>query len=168
MTQTFSESSRGALFNPTDVIEAFLIDRHLPCSRADSVELSTELEGHWDSYHVRFFWQEEAQILHVMFFLDLLPQPQSFPNLYEVLTLINERVLVGHFDFDRDAQRLAYRYSFLVPHTHHITLEMIEAQLHFLIEMCDRFYPAVGMVAEARAHPDDVIAAVMMDTQGEA
>jgi hypothetical protein len=153
--------------NPTDYIEDFLIAQEWPYQRMSSDEIAAEIEGRWGIYRLQFIWQDAYNIFHITVLMDLrinMAEPQEF---YHLLVLLNERILLGHFEYFTDEGIPAYRNSFLV-NDEESTKDLIEQALILALEETDRFYPAFQLVIAGDKKARDAASIAILDTAGEA
>lgn len=131
-------------------------------------ELIIEIPGHWGEYRFHLCWQPESHIFYLACFLDL-KVPEIVPaGIYELLSLINRRLWMGHFDLVED-QWVVFRYSLLL---HVKKLTDLKCQLEELIDTiiaeCETFYPVFGNLLTHNILPRDALQMGLIDTVGEA
>jgi hypothetical protein len=167
MTQKSIDQHLSA-YNPIELIEDVMTAQELPFHRLSDVELATEVEGRWGSYHLQFFWQEDIKALHFSSIMDLKINDVPQPNLFELLSLLNERMILGHFEIYAEEDAPAFRYSFLVPTPQTLPLDLIEDAIEICLDECERCYPAFQYLISGEKGAKEAAAIAIMDTAGEA
>lgn len=153
--------------NPTDYIEDFLISQECAFQRASENEIVAEIEGRWGIYRLQFIWQEAFSIFHISVLMDLrinINEPEEF---YHLLMLLNERILLGHFEYFASEGIPAYRNSFLIIDEEN-SQSIVEQSLILALDETDRFYPAFQLVIAGEKKARDAASLAILDTAGEA
>ena len=81
------------------MVERLATSQDWSFDRADENEISISVEGSWCEYQIAFTWLEEMEALHIGCAFDLKFAPRRKPDLMELVSLINEHLWIGHFDF---------------------------------------------------------------------
>lgn len=159
--------------NPTDIIENLILDQEWSYQRISAVEIAAEVEARWGIYRLQFYWQEEFDIFHVSCLMDMRVEEQDSAQFYELLALLNERVLMGHFELFTPERIPAYRHSFIIPASQNVQgqnpqAELIEHAAALALEETDRFYPAFQLVIAGEKTAKEAASITILDTAGEA
>lgn len=131
-------------------------------------ELVIDVPGHWGEYRFHLCWQGGSNLFYLACFLDLRV-PEVVPvGIYELLTLVNRRLWMGHFDLVED-QWIVFRYSLLLQgkKTESI-LTQVEGLIDTIIGECETFYPVFGNLLTHNILPKDALQMGLIDTVGEA
>ena len=83
-------------------------------------------------------------------------------------SLINEKMLVGHFDLWSDEGLPVFRHANLLRGSPGASVEQLEDLLDIALTECERFYPAFQFVIWAGKTPEEAIEAAILETAGEA
>ena len=86
----------------------------------------------------------------------------------ELLSLINEKLWLGHFGLWQDEGLPMFRHALPLRGLSGPSTELIEDLLDTALVECERFYPAFQYVIWGGKSPLDAIAAALVDTVGEA
>lgn len=157
-----------SLFNPIETIEEIMTAQELPFHRMSTSEIVTELDGRWGAYRLQFFWQEEVGALHLSIIFDLSMVDVEKSEIYELLALLNERMILGHFEVFPQENSPAFRYSYLIAQGQNISLEVMEEVMDVCLDECERCYPAFQYLQSGEKSAYEAASIAVMDTAGEA
>ncbi|MEP5727015.1 MAG: YbjN domain-containing protein, partial [Erythrobacter sp.] len=90
------------------------------------------------------------------------------PRAYELLTLVNEQVWLGHFDIWSNGDVLLYRHGALLSDDGMLSLSQAQALVEIAVDECDRFYPAFQFVLWGDKAPRAALDSALVDAAGEA
>ena len=154
--------------SPLDVVEHVLSAENLPFDRTDDEGLAFALLGDWKEYELWFSWRREAACLQLCLALDLKIEKPSYFGLYELMSIVNQRVWIGHFEIWPDDSELVFRYSLPLPEGERPTMAQAAAMIDAAIEAADRFYPAFSFLLQSGKTPKEAMAACLFETVGQA
>jgi hypothetical protein len=155
-------------FDPLDVVERVLDAENLEFDRTEDGDLAFALTGDWKDYELWFAWRPEADCLQLCLSIDMkAPKPRR-PAIYEMLSLINQRVWMGHFECWAEDGEVVFRHSMSMPTGERPTLAQAASMIDAAVEAADRFYPAFDFLIQGAKSPDDAMAACMFETKGQA
>jgi hypothetical protein len=131
-------------------------------------EVVIDVPGHWGEYRFHLCWQPESHLFYLACFLDV-KVPQSLPlGLYELLTLVNRRLWMGHFDLVED-QWIVFRYSLpLQSGESDVVMSRVEELMDTILGECETFYPVFGTLLTHDIPPEEALQIGLIDTVGEA
>jgi hypothetical protein len=154
--------------DPLDVVENVLSAENLPFDRTEDGDLAFALAGDWKDYELWFAWRPEGDCLQLCCSLDLRAPKSRKTATYELLSLINQRVWMGHFEVWPEDGEIVFRHSMALPHGERPTLAQAASMIDAAVEASDRFYPAFDFLVKGAKNPSEAIAACMFETVGEA
>ena len=150
-----------------DVVEHVLTAENLTFDRTEDGDLAFALAGDWQDYELWFAWRPEADCLQHCLSIDMrVPQSKRAAS-YVLLTLINQRVGLGHFEVWAEDGEIIYRHAMSLPTGDRPTLAQAASMIDSAVEAADRFHPAFDFLLEGKS-PEDAMAACMFETLGEA
>jgi hypothetical protein len=155
-------------FDPLDVVEHVLAAENLEFDRTDDGDLAFALAGDWKDYELWFAWRPEADCLQLCLSLDMKSAREGRPEAFELLSLINQRVWLGHFELWADEGEIVFRHAMAMPSGDRPTLSQAASMIDAAVEAADRFYPAFDFLIRGGKSPSDAMAACMFETVGEA
>ena len=160
--------SKGLSFqNPLDVVEEIIYLKQWSCSRANDYELVSEIQGNC-LYRLYIVWSEKINAISLTITFDLkVPQAYKHP-IFELLSLINENLWMGHFDITSRTGIPAYRNTFLISNKDIENIRIMEDIVDIGINDCEKFYPSFQMVLWEDCSPNTAAATCLMETKGRA
>jgi hypothetical protein len=154
--------------NPIEVIEQIVTSHDWPFDRPREQELTVSVKGRWCEYHLRVSWLEDHQALQLICGFDLrVPEAKRVP-IYELLALVNEQMVIGHFDFWSSNGLIVYRQEILLRDTQGATLGQCEDLIEAAMTSCDLVYPCLQFALWGGKSPRDAVSAAMLETHGTA
>ncbi len=155
-------------FDPLDVVERVLDAENLEFDRTEDGDLAFALSGDWKDYELWFAWRPEADCLQLCLSIDMKVERDRRAAMWELLSLINQRVWMGHFECWAEDGEVVFRHSMSMPSGERPTLGQAASMIDAAVEAADRFYPAFDFLLRGAKSPDDAMAACMFETQGQA
>ncbi len=169
MTTLFSDHVDPALINPLENVEHVLGVNGWPYERMSDEEISATVKGKWCEYFLRFYWQEEGQILQLACILDLTVPEDRKQQVYETLSILNERMWLGHFEIWDEDNVIMFRHASLAEEgANGISSSNSSMLMEIALTECERFYPVFQFVAWSDKTPAEAIDSAMLNTVGEA
>ena len=141
-----SELNNLNIENPLDAIEEIIFLKHWPCSRANEDELVTEIQSKLCLYRIYLAWSKEINSISITVTFDIKIPESKKTKIYELLSLINENLWIGHFDVTSRSGIPAYRNTYLIGDRDFESIKIIEDMLDIAIFQCEKFYPSFQMV----------------------
>ena len=154
--------------NPLDAIEEIIFLKKWPCSRANDYELVSEIRGNNCLYRLYIVWSESVNAISLTITFDLKVPTFSKHQIFELLSLINENLWIGHFDITSKARIPAYRNTFLINDKNVENIRIMEDIVDIGISDCEKFYPSFEMVCWENCKPAVAVATCLMETKGQA
>lgn len=162
------EFGKEELGQPLDVVEHVIFGREYPYERPISDELVSEVLCSWCDVRVWCSWRPDLEMLVFSWGFGTKVPEYMRPNIYALLALVNERVMLGHFDLSQEEGLISFRHSMLLAGARELTSQQVEHLFDWALKECERFYPALQSVLWANKSPADAVAAAIFDTIGEA
>ncbi|OSM05054.1 YbjN domain-containing protein [Magnetofaba australis] len=155
------------LENPISLVEEYCIDQDWQVERPNDNELWGEILGNWGGYRLWVIFHEDTEFLQFNAYLNL-KIPTRFTNtVAQTITLINERIWIGHFEIWGEESTPVFRLVMPMRGAE-LSDEQVDDIFASLYQECERFYPCFQWVIWGGKSPADAIAAAMVDTEGEA
>ncbi len=158
----------GRAANPLDTLESVASAHDWMFDRLSQDELAVELSGRWCDFRLQFSWRDEIHALLFTCAFDLRVPPPKRRDITDLLALMNERMIVGHFDLWSEEGLPMYRHTSLMRGIRRASVEQLEDLVDIAVEECERYYPAFQFVIWGGKSAADAIATSLLDTQGEA
>ena len=153
---------------PVDMLASLFEARGWPCEFVGEDEISGEIKGSWANYTVRGVWRREDHVLQLLCLPDIRVPEDKRSAVFELLSLVNEQLWVGHFDLWSNGSVLLYRHGLLLGDDGLLSLSQAQVAVEAAVVECDRFYPAFQFVRWGDKSPAEALASSMVDAAGEA
>jgi hypothetical protein len=154
--------------NPLDILEQIAAAHDWAFDRRNPDEMAAEAPGKWCDYGLYFSWSHEISAMHFTCAFDMKVPSNRRAMLFELLSLANEKLWIGHFGLDTDDGTLVFRHAVLLRGAPGASSESLEDMIDIAIAECERFFPAFQMVLWGGKPPADALLAAMLDCVGEA
>ena len=153
---------------PVEMLAALFEARGWDCELVGDDELAGEVPGSWTRYQLRAIWRSADNVLQFLCLPDIRVTDEKRASAYELLSLVNEQMWLGHFDIWSNGDVLLYRHGVLLGDDGLLSIAQAQALVESAIEECDRFYPAFQFVLWGDKSPRAALDAAMVDIGGEA
>ena len=166
MTNTIVESLE-IIHHPLDLLQRLIrFNNNWIGQRSSEDEMVVAIPRRWCNYVLHFVWQHDMQALQFTCHFDFVLPEDKQTKLYELLKILNQHVLLGHFGISENAESLTFRYTLLLAHEFEDILEQLQHVIESAIRECERYYPAVLLILyEGRSIPEAL--AMTLEVEGE-
>ncbi len=154
--------------NPLDMMEQIVSANEWAFDRRSESEMAAEAPGRWCDYGLFFNWSHQISVMHFTCAFDMKVPEKHRAALYELLTLANEKLWLGHFGLESNDGMPVFRHAVLLRGAAGASAESLEDLVDIALTECERFYPAFQFVLWGGKSPADALAAAMLDCVGEA
>lgn len=168
MTTLFIDEDEFHDTSPLDAVEDMVAAQEWSFERFGDEELTASVPSTWGNLHLRFLWREDAGLLQVAAIYDLRLTVAKRAKIYETLSLINERLWLGHFEMWSDEGALMFRHAILLGDAEAQAGPLCEAITFAALKECERFYPVFQFVLWSDKSPEEAVESAMLETVGEA
>lgn len=168
MTSLWHEAEDASLANPIDLAEKVVSERDWVYDRPEHQELYADFAGTWCNYRITLTCHEAFGALSFSCEMDTRIPPNVMPKLYPLLAKINQKLWLGHFDMTEEHGCIEFRYAMMLAGVGGVSVQQVEDLLDIAVTECERFYPAFQSLIWGEKSADDVLAMVLLETQGEA
>ena len=167
MDTTLPDDSVLLANDPLDVVEHVLTAENLPFDRTEDGDLAFSLAGDWKDYELWFAWRPEGDCLQLCLSMDIVAPKTQRDAAHELISMINPRVWLGHFELWEDGE-IIFRHGMALMTGEQPSLAQAAAMIDVAVEAADRFFPAFDFLVRGSKSPQDAVAACMFETVGEA
>lgn len=166
MKQTKFENI-DSTYNPLDLVEDIIISNGWDFEKDKNKNIHVEVGGNWCDYQLSYGYNDISNLIYVSCVLDIKISKKKYKEVYSLLSKINEKLTLGHFEVWLDEGWPIYRCS--IPFTPNMRLckNQIEKISAITLEECDKFYPAFQFLAWGEKNANDSIRNLMLETKGE-
>ncbi|MBF0296676.1 MAG: YbjN domain-containing protein [Magnetococcales bacterium] len=155
------------LDNPIGVVEEFTISQDWNSERTNEYELWAEMPGQWGTQRLWVAFHDDSGFLQFNVYMNLKIPLRFMGVTAQTITLINERVWLGHFEIWSEERTPVFRIVLPLRGTE-LQPEQLEDVIEAIEEETERFHPALQWVIWGGKTPEEAIAAALVDTEGEA
>ena len=166
MTQT-SSSQLAPQWTPLSFVEEFAEDEDWTAYRVGKDELVIECPGSWSNYYMTLVDMRVLNTLRLSLSFHIQIPDDRREAVYELLSFINDRLWLGHFDLT-DEDYPTFRHTLLLPDNKKNQERIIEEVILVAQNECERFYPVFQFVIWGAKDPLEAFSAALIDTMGEA
>ncbi|MEZ5835877.1 MAG: YbjN domain-containing protein [Geminicoccaceae bacterium] len=167
MSSLLSESIEN-IANPLDLVEQIASHQDWPYHRHNEEELAAEINGQWCNYRLWFAWHPEIGVMHLSCALDMKVPAKKRNSFFQLLSIANEKLWLGHFELWPEEQLPIFRYSCLFREGNLANNALLSDLVEIAVNECDRFYPAFQFLIWGGREPQEAIMAALLETEGEA
>lgn len=153
---------------PVDMLVQLFEARGWPCELVEDNEVTGEVQGSWANYQLRAVWRQEDHVLQLLCLPEIRATEGRRTNLYELISLINEQVWLGHFETWSKGGMVLYRNAMMLGDDGLLDLSQAQALVEHAVAECDRFYPAFQFALWGEKSPQSALEAALIDPAGEA
>ena len=154
--------------NPVDLIEQIAASHDWAFDRSGEDEITISVTGSWCDYNISLSWMGALEALHLACAFDFKVNDRPKNEVMRLLALVNEQLWLGHFDLWQAEGVVMYRKALLLTEGMEAGTGQLEAMLGAAVDSCERYYQAFQFVIWAGKTPEEALAAVLFETQGEA
>ena len=154
--------------HPVDLIEYVASQNKWEFERSSDDEISLTIAGDWTEYNVSLSWMEDFEALHLACAFDMKVPSGRVPEVTKLLSLINEQLLIGHFDLWVREGVVMFRQTLMLNGGAAPTGEQLECLLASALEACERYYQAFQFVIWAGNPAEKAIEFSLFETTGNA
>ncbi|MEQ9126097.1 MAG: YbjN domain-containing protein, partial [Alphaproteobacteria bacterium] len=104
----------ASYFHPLDLVEEIVAANDWQFERAVADELIADVGGRWANYSLMFGWRDDLRMMQFACACDLRITVERRAALYEMLSLVNDQMPLGHFVVDPDSNLLVFRHASLM------------------------------------------------------
>jgi hypothetical protein len=154
--------------NPLDVVEQLASGHDWSFERASDDEINILVTGKWTDYQLSYTWMGDIEALHLACAFDLKVPERRCGEVAALITLINEQMWIGHFDFWMKDGIVMFRHALVLTGGVEASGRQCEALLGAALDACERHFAAFQFVVWAGKSAREALDAAMFETSGEA
>jgi hypothetical protein len=154
--------------NPLDILEEIVSANEWLFDRTNDDELVVELSGRWCHYRMFFVWQRVIGALQFSCQFDMKIPDAKRSEVNDLLSMVNARLWLGHFDLEQQQNTPMFRYTILTRDGRMAGVEALEDLVEIALTECERFYPSFQFVIWGGKRAAEAIAVSMIEVAGQA
>ena len=153
----------GTRVNPLDVFERLCIAEHYDYERQLGDELHVSLPGLWCHHDLILTWDSKAEAISLYLAFDGRTPGGRSDDICRLISLLNERLIHGHFDYWDKNNALVYRHSHSLRGGAKLLIEQAQDLIAQSLDAAERGYPACQYVIWAGKSPEDALTSALVD-----
>jgi hypothetical protein len=154
--------------HPLDVIEAVASEHEWSFERSGEDEIAISASGQLSAYTISYSWMEDCEALHLACAFDMKVPRNRAGEVGRLVALINEQLLMGHFDFWQKENVIMFRQTLVLAGGLDPTERQVEALFDSAVETCDTYFAAFQFVVWSGLTGREAIETVLFETVGTA
>lgn len=154
--------------HPLDVIEMVANDNEWAFERSGDNEIAIVVAGRFAQYTVSYSWMEDCEALHLACAFDMKVLHGRGTEVVKLTALINEQLLMGHFDFWQRDSVIMFRQSLILAGGLDPTERQVEVLLSSAVEACETYYSAFQFVVWSGQSARSALDTALFETVGTA
>ena len=162
---TYAEDPR---LNPLDIVERLASVNDWSFERASEDEITILVAGRWTDYQLSYTWMDDIEALHLACAFDLKVPDRRRADVQQLISMINERLWVGHFDLWVTEGMVMFRHALVLAGGMEASGRQCESLLGTALDTCERYFTAFQFVVWAGRTAKEALDAAMFETSGEA
>lgn len=156
-------TSNAMRANPLDVFERIALAEHYDFERVNDQEIHLSVPGHWTDHDISLTWNASTESVQLfLIFEGRIPGGRT-DDICRLMSLINERLAAGHFDFWNKNMALVYRNALSLRGGATLRTEQALDLVALALDAAERGYPASQYVIWAGKSPEDALTAALVD-----
>lgn len=153
--------------NPIDTIEEIMAHHEWLFKRTDD-EIDIDIKAQWNSYKTSFTWVSDLNGIFYKSVFNVNVSRTLENEIFTLLNIINQRMWMGSFSFDRDEKTIEFKYTLLLAGQEKLSYEQIEDIVNISLNECERYYPAFDFVLNHGKNGYEALSLALINVEGEA
>lgn len=149
--------------NPLDVLYRLALAEGFDRERIGDNDLHIGLPGHWCDHHVSFSWKEDEGMLQLYLVFDTRIPDDRAACMRDLISKLNARLTLGHFDYWDGDQALVYRQTTCLSGQARLNTAQAMTVIAAATEAAEKAYPATQYVLWASKTSDEAIEQALFD-----
>ncbi len=149
--------------HPLDTFWRLAVAEGYDKERISADELHLSVSGGFSEYHISLSWDSLEERLRLFLIFDGRIYSGRSDQICRLITLINERLSAGHFDYWERDQSMVYRDGLSLPEAQRFSSAQAMMMIADAISAADKGYPACQYVLWADMSPEDAISTALLE-----
>jgi hypothetical protein len=143
--------------NPLDSFERIAIAEHYDYERLDGTELNISLPGRCGSHDLSLRWNPALEQIQIFLVLESRSPAGRTDRICRLMSLLNERLTAGHFDYWERNASLVYRHNASLRGGAKLHIEQAMDIISTALDAAECGFPASQYVIWAGKTPEDAL-----------
>lgn len=149
--------------NPLDVFERIAIAENYDHERIGGGEIHLSIPGLWCEHDVSLTWDSSTEVVQLFLMFEGRVPGGRTDDICRLMSLLNERLSAGHFDYWDKTAGLVYRNSMSLSGGAALKTEQAMALMAQALDAAERGYPACQYVVWAGKSPEEALTSALID-----
>lgn len=149
--------------NPLDVLARLALAEGYDRERTGEDDLHIGLPGYWCDHHVSLSWNGDEGMLQLYLVFETRIPFERAPCIRDLISKLNARLTLGHFDFWDADQALVYRQTTCLSGQARLNTAQAMTMIAAATEAAEKAFPAVQYVLWAGKSSDEAIEQALLD-----
>lgn len=149
--------------NPIETFVRIATAESYAYERIGDQEVHISLTGLWCDHDLSLSWNAAEEQLSLFILFDGKVPGGRSDSICRLLSLLNERLTAGHFDFWQRNSALVYRHAVSLRGGAKISVDQALDVMSQALDAAERGYPAAQYVIWAGKSPEDALAEALVD-----
>jgi len=154
--------------NPLDLLEEIVRQNKWPFSRTSEKELVVRFSGNLCEYNLCFGWISSCSSMQFSSSYDFKVPESKIDKVSLLMCLINDRLIIGHFNLSSHRGELSYRYTVLLRGLQSASVEQLEDIIDYALSESERYYSSFQHIIWGNQDPKNALQSAILETVGEA
>lgn len=165
---THSDSDEGGW--PLETFQTLFAAHGFAHERSGDDEIVATGESSWGEVELRILWRPDDRAFQLLALPGITVADEARARIYEVLSLVNEQLWLGHFELWSSGGTVLFRHAVPVDDAADppVALPVAATLIDTALDECERFYPVFQFVLWGGKSPAEAMAAALIETHGEA
>ena len=150
--------------NPLNVFERIAIAEYYDYERMDVFEIGISLKGRWGVHDLRLRWDAAEEQIQIYLILESRSPRGRTQELIRLMSLLNERLKAGHFEYWERNASLVYRHTMSLRGGAKLEIEQAMDIMAMATEAADCGFPASQYVIWAGQSPEEALNKALIET----
>jgi hypothetical protein len=152
--------------NPISVFERLSLAEGYEVERKADNEIELTIPGLWCDHNVSFIWNSASEHVQCFLMFDSKTPGGRSDDMCRLISLINENLNSGHFEYSNQFKTLIYRNTLSLKGGAKLKVEQAMDLIANALDAAERGYPACQYVVWAGKSPEDALNSALMDLAG--
>ena len=150
--------------NPIDLFERICVAEHYDYERMGASEVHISLPGRWGGHNLTLRWDAAAEHLQIFLVLESRSPNGRTDTICRLMSLLNERLTAGHFDYWDRSSSMVYRHNISLCGGAKLSVEQAMDSLATAIKAAECGFPASQYVIWAGETPESALDKALQDS----
>lgn len=149
--------------NPTRVFERLALAEGYDIERIAPNELEMAIPGLWCDHTISLIWNSASEQIQIFLAFEGKTPGGRSDDICRLMSLINENLSAGHFDYSSQHKALVYRNALSLRGGATLKIEQAMDLIASALDAAERGYPACQYVIWAGKSPEDALTSALVD-----